>query len=232
MSGTRTSGSNNRPNGTSIHAAVNIESDYDRCMARPNRTHEKRAELLPIVAQAFSELGYRKATTAELAARCGVQENILYRLWADKKAMFVDSIDYLFDATMQQWQVLIDLAQSQPAGPTAAERILAYDAEHRGEKGFYKITFAALSETDDPDVHAALKSMYQKFSAFIEQQVADHRSAIDTAKLPDTWSVAWAILGLATAADIGRETRLLSGPQRKTLIAQAGRWLLDGRNND
>ena len=125
-------------------------------MARPNRSHEKRAELMPIVAQAFSELGYRKATTAELAARCGVQENILYRLWNDKKAMFAASIDYLYDATMQVWQDLIDQAEADPDGPTAAERILAYDAEHRGEKGFYKITFAALSETADPDVLAAL----------------------------------------------------------------------------
>lgn len=200
-------------------------------MARPNRSHEKRAELMPIVAQAFSELGYRKATTAELAARCGVQENILYRLWNDKKAMFAASIDYLFDATMQVWQELIDQAESDPDGPSAAERILAFDAEHRGEKGFYKITFAALSETDDPDVHAALKSMYQKFSAFIETQVGGHRQLIKADGLPETWATAWAILGLATAADIGRETGLLSAAKRQAMIAEVGRLLLEGRTN-
>ena len=198
-------------------------------MARPNKSHEKRAELMPIVAQAFSELGYRKATTAELAGRCGVQENILYRLWADKKAMFAASIDYLFDATMQQWQVLIDEANADPKGPTAAERILAYDAEHRGEKGFYRITFAALSETDDPVVLDALKSMYHRFTKFIEQQVADHRATHKDENMPDTWAVTWAILGIATAADIGRETGLLDSTKRKALIAQAGRWLLDGQ---
>jgi len=198
-------------------------------MARPNRSHEKRAELLPIVAQAFSELGYRKATTAELAARCNVQENILYRLWTDKKTMFAASIDYLYDATMQVWQELIDQSKADPNGPTAAERILAYDAEHRGEKGFYKITFAALSETDDPDVLAALQSMYQKFTAFIEQQVGEHRTTLDTKGLPETWAVTWAILGLATAADIGRETGLLDGGKRKAMIAEVGRLLLEGR---
>ncbi|MGB0766146.1 MAG: TetR/AcrR family transcriptional regulator [Phycisphaeraceae bacterium] len=199
-------------------------------MARPNKSHEKRAELMPIVAQAFSELGYRKATTAELAARCGVQENILYRLWNDKKAMFAASIDYLFDATMQQWQSLIDEAEADPDGPTAAERILAYDAEHRGEKGFYKITFAALSETDDPVVKAALASMYSRFTAFIEERVADHRAhdRIDGAKLPEPWSATWAILGLATAADIGRELGLLSANKRKAMIRDVGRLLLEG----
>jgi AcrR family transcriptional regulator len=197
-------------------------------MARPNRSNEKRAELLPVVAQAFSELGYRKATTAELASRCGVQENILYRLWTDKKKMFTASIDYLFDATLQQWQGLIEDAAQDPDGPTAAQRILAYDAEHRGERGFYRITFAALSETDDEDVKAALRSMYDRFTRFIEKEIAEHRETIDDADLPDPWAVTWAILGIATAADIGREVGLLSATKRKAMIASAGRWLLDG----
>ena len=202
-------------------------------MARPNRSHEKRAELMPIVAQAFSELGYRKATTAELAARCGVQENILYRLWADKKAMFTASIEYLFEGTIHQWQRLLDEAAADPQGPSAAERILSYDAEHRGEKGFYRITFAALSETDDDDVKAALRSMYTRFTQFIDLQIDEHRKSNRLDKnidaLTETWATTWAILGLATAADIGREIGLLSAPKRKSLIAEVGRVLLEGR---
>lgn len=197
-------------------------------MARPNRSNEKRAELMPVVARAFCDLGYRKATTAELAARCNVQENILYRLWADKKAMFTASIEYLFDADLQLWQGLIEEAQADPQGPSAAERILAYDAEHRGEQGFYRITFAALSETDDPDVKAALRSMYSRFTKFIEQRITEHRSAAGTQQLLDAWMTTWAIIGLATAADIGREVGLLSGPKRKALIAKVGRLLLNG----
>jgi len=202
-------------------------------MARPNKTKEKRAELLPIVARAFSELGYRKATTKALAARCGVQENILYRLWADKKAMFVASIDYLFDATMTRWQGMIDDAADDPDGPTASERILAYDAAHRGDSGFYRITFAALSETDDPDVKAALKRMYGKFTRVIEGQITEHRGheghGAEEGALPGAAVAAWAVLGVATAADIGRETGLLSAAKRKKLVAEAGRWMLEGR---
>ena len=56
-------------------------------MPRVSRLAEKRRELLPIVARAFADLGYRRTTTAALAGSCGVQENILYRLWPDKKAM-------------------------------------------------------------------------------------------------------------------------------------------------
>ena len=57
-------------------------------MPRPSRIDEQRKRLLPIVCQVFSELGYYRTTTAELAGQCKVRENILYRLWRDKKAMF------------------------------------------------------------------------------------------------------------------------------------------------
>src|SRR5262249_56740909 len=36
---------------------------------RPDRSHERRTELLPRIAGAFAELGFRRTTTAELAER-------------------------------------------------------------------------------------------------------------------------------------------------------------------
>ena len=73
-------------------------------MPRISQIDEKRKELLPIVAQTFAELGYRRATTAELALRCEVRENILYRIWSDKKAMFIASIDYVYEQAASVWR--------------------------------------------------------------------------------------------------------------------------------
>lgn len=64
-------------------------------MARPSQASEQRERILPVLAATFAELGYRRTTTATLAERCEVRENILYRLWADKKAMFIAVIDYV-----------------------------------------------------------------------------------------------------------------------------------------
>ena len=61
-------------------------------MPRSDQTDEKREKLLPIVARTFAECGYRRATTAKLAQRCKVRENILHRLWPDKKTMFLASM--------------------------------------------------------------------------------------------------------------------------------------------
>src|SRR4051794_39989411 len=121
-------------------------------MARPSQSAQKKKELLPVVARAFAELGYRRTTTADLARRCGVRENILYRLWPDKKTMFVAAIDYVFDLSVETWANLLD---RPPRRQSTARRLLEHEATHHGELGLYRIIFAGLSETDDPEIRAA-----------------------------------------------------------------------------
>ena len=65
-------------------------------MANPSKIQQRRREFTPLVAMAFIELGYRGTTTAQLARRCGVRENVLYRVWPTKKAMFLDAVEYVF----------------------------------------------------------------------------------------------------------------------------------------
>jgi AcrR family transcriptional regulator len=193
-------------------------------MPRPSHITEKRRELLPIVARAFAELGYRRTTTAELAQRCGVRENILYRLWPDKKAMFIAAIAYVYDLSLEIWKGL--LAEQHGAG-SGAERLLEYEAGHHGEFGHYRIIFAGLSETDDPEIHAALAAMYQRFQRFVREQVIAHQSK-RRKQQPDAALAAWALIGLGTVASIGRELGLLNDRQRRRLMAGVGKVLLEG----
>jgi AcrR family transcriptional regulator len=196
-------------------------------MARPNRTRERREELLPIVARSFAELGYRRTTTAALARRCGVQETILYRLWPDKKAMFLASIRYVYALSEQFWTSHL----RSSSGGSAAERILAYEAEHHGETGLYRILFAGLAETDDPEIHADLRVMYRRYQKWIRRQIEDHRRRRGVDRALDAELAAWAVVGLGTIANVGRELRLFPGERRNRLIADVGRVLLEGRSS-
>ncbi len=193
-------------------------------MPRASQLDDKRRELLPIVAQAFAELGYRRTTTAELARRCGVQQNILYRIWPDKKHMFIAAIGHVYDLSVQIWDRLL----TDHDDATPAERLLQYEARHHGEFGYYRIVFAGLSETDDPDIQAALQDMYRRYQRFIRQRIADHRNGTADGPLPDPTLSAWAVIGLGTVASIARELGLVSETQRRRLFAQVGRALLDG----
>ena len=196
-------------------------------MPRPSRIDEKRKKLLPIVARAFAELGYRRATTAELAHRCKVRENILYRLWPDKKAMFIASINYVYDQAAGRWREVLSETDDN-AG--AAVRLLTHEAEHHGESGLHRIIFAGLSEADEPEIREALRKMYSRFHRFIRGQIAAHRDGGPAGALPDETITAWAIVGLGSVADIGRELGLLTSRGRKRMFAQAGRLLLNGQD--
>ncbi len=195
-------------------------------MPRHSQIDEKRKTLLPIVARAFAELGYRRATTAELAHRCDVRENILYRLWPDKKAMFIASIDYVYEQAAGAWQEVLG-ETGDYAG--AAIRLLKHEADHYGESGLHRIIFAGLSEADEPEIRKALRKMYSRFHRFIRGHIAAHRDGSRTRGLPDETISAWAIVGLGNVANIGRELGLLTGQGQKRMFAEAGRLLLDGQ---
>lgn len=192
-------------------------------MARPNQSEERRREMIPIVARVFAELGYRRTTTAELARRCGVRENILYRLWADKKAMFIAAIEYVYELSVTIWGRLV--AEGDGRESTAA-RLLHYESTHHGEFGLYRIVFAGLSESDDPEIRAALGDMYRRYHRFIQTQIAAHRGAGEAALGTDAMLAAWAIIGLGTVANIGRELDLLDDDGRKNLLANMGGSIL------
>jgi len=193
-------------------------------VARPNLGPQRRLELAPVLARAFADLGYRRATTAELAERCGLRENVLYRLWPDKRAMFVAALEWVFRLSEATWEELLARADRR-ASP--AELLIEYEAAHHGEFGLYRIVFAGLSETDDPVIAAALKGLYGRFQRFVRKQVAAHRGGGEASADPAL--VAWAILGLGTVANIGRELELMSPRTRRRLFDEVGRELLGPR---
>ncbi len=193
-------------------------------MARAARHAERRQELLPVVARAFAQLGYRRATTAELARRCDVQETILYRLWPGKQEMFVAAIEHVFSESEVAWGKLLRSGRVQG---DAARAILAYEASHHGEHGLYRLVFTGLSECDEPAIKAALRRMYGRFHRFVAAQVADHRGV--AADAPEVARAAWAIVGLGTVANLTRELGLFGAAGRAALIEEVGIELLGPR---
>lgn len=188
-------------------------------MPRPSQRTERRQEYLPLLARTFADRGYRGTTTAALAEVCEVRENILYRLWPDKRAMFVATLDYVYALSEATWIELLERGETKEKSP--AELILDYEASHHGEFGLYRIVFAGLSETDDEEIATALRELYGKFHRFTVIQVKAHGGNDQAAER------AWGIIGLGTMANIGRELGLLSGPARQRLMGKMGRRLLD-----
>ncbi|MCO6046890.1 TetR/AcrR family transcriptional regulator [Aeoliella sp. ICT_H6.2] len=192
-------------------------------MGRPSTLEERRKTLLPVLTEVFSELGYRRTTIAELAERCGVQENILYRMWSDKKAMFLAAIDFLFWRRMAKWQQALE---SDSSGDRVA-RLIDLTANDLGEQGLYRIIFSALGETDDADFKEALKQLYLRYHQRIRAEVAAYRAERTSNNSPGEADTAWALIAMVAFLNIAIELDLLSPTGRKRLFQTISKFLLD-----
>ncbi len=180
---------------------------------------------MPLVAEAFGELGYRRATTAELAARCRVQENILYRLWPDKKAMFIAAIEFLFWRRMGKWRSAM---AEMPSVPPLADQLIGLTGRNLGEQGLYRIIFAALTETNDPDVKKTLRRLYRSYHERVVAVVSKHRDEQVSGGLPDNDDAAWALIGLVAFMNIAIELDLMGSKKRQQHFSKVAFHLLNG----
>ncbi len=198
-------------------------------MSRPSKSEEHRRELLPLLTEVFCELGYRRATTAELAARCNVQENILYRLWPDKKAMFLAALDFLFWRRMDKWKAEIDKSRAKSQTEEShALRLIELTGKDLGENGLYRIIFAALNETDDPDIKGALQRLYRRYHERLEDEIASHRKQSVVRRVSDDGDTAWALVGLVAFMNIALDLELMNGRKRKQLFSAIALQLING----
>lgn len=197
-------------------------------MPRPNQTDEQRKKLLPIVCQAFSELGYRRTTTAELAGRCGVRENILYRLWPNKKAMFLAAIDHIFQYRLEMWG---KISADQLTPQETVDHLVAYEAKHQGEFGFYRIVFTALTESDDAEIRSALTRMYRQFHQLLCRHIDSGREGADEQGVLGDDEAAWSLMGLGTMSSIIRELGILRPRQREQMFENAAKYIVSGRSS-
>lgn len=191
-------------------------------MPRKNRSAERRADVLPALARTFAELGYRRATTAELASRCGLTEVALYRVFADKRAMFLAAIEHVYDTSILAWEKLLVATDDR----SPAERLLEHESVHHGEFGLYRLVFAGLSESDDAEIRDALARMYRRYFEFVVRRIEEHRRG---GAGPEAAAAAWALIGMGTMSSIGRELGTIAAADRKRLWTEAGPALLGNR---
>ena len=159
-----------------------------------------------------------------MARRCGVQETILYRIWPDKRAMFVAAVEWVFQQALDVYER--ELAEVAPE--RRAEHLLDYEADHLGESGHYRVLFAGLGELDDADVRRALRDAYRRFAERLEIHAGASRLRAGTEPVAPELA-AWAIVGVGTIATIGRELRMFDRATRRSLIAEIGRALVGAR---
>jgi hypothetical protein len=139
--------------------------------------------------------------------------------------MFLAAIQDIFQRRAERWGEI--LAKLGPA-ERAADAMVAYEAKHQGEFGFYRVVFTALVEADDPGIREAITEMYHRFHRRLRTLIEISRAGGQSAAGLSADATAWALIGLATVSNIVRELELLRPGQREDMFARTAQLLIRG----
>ena len=189
---------------------------------------ERREQLLDRALTIFSEHGYARATTAQLAKSAGVTEPIIYRHFASKKDLFIALIRRTGERTLAAWEQ--DLADA--ADPAERLRRLVADNPMVSDQGKreYRVFLQAITEVDDLQIRDALRDHIMSLHTFLTKEL---RRAQTEQKVGERFSpelIAWLLInigmgyGVLTAMQIGDHGRDEAGIH----VADAIKTLLVG----
>jgi AcrR family transcriptional regulator len=135
------------------------------------RRADRKQQLLAQAKQLFVTLGYQNTTTEKIARAARVSEPMLYRHFDSKKALFLEVLQQIRDATLIRWQA----ANAEITDPLAkihaiADSYLGSTREHALE---FRIMHRSLVETDDEEILGLLRAFYLDSEAILAQIIAE-----------------------------------------------------------
>jgi AcrR family transcriptional regulator len=135
------------------------------------RKAERKRQLLAHAKQLFVSLGYKDTTTEKIARAAGVSEPMLYRHFESKRALFLEVLKEIREATLQRWRTETEgLADPLAKLHAIADMYLGTTRDHALE---FRIMHRTLVETDDEEIVAFLRSFYLDSEQLLAQVISD-----------------------------------------------------------
>ena len=139
------------------------------------RKADRKRQLLSHAKQLFVTLGYQHTTTEKIAQAAGVTEPVLYRHFDSKKALFLEVLQEIRQATHERW-----VAETAPI-PDPLGKLHAIFAMYLGSTREHAVEFRimhrTLVETDDPEIAACLRSFYLDGEEVLAQIIREGQAA-------------------------------------------------------
>jgi AcrR family transcriptional regulator len=149
-------------------------ADAEKPAARMRKADRKR-QLLTHAKQLFVTYGYQDTTTEKIARAAGVSEPMLYRHFENKRALFLEVLQEIRQATLERWQTeTAGLTDPLTKLHAIADMYLGSTREHAVE---FRIMHRTLVETDDPEITAFLRAFYLDSETLLAQIIGAGQQA-------------------------------------------------------
>jgi AcrR family transcriptional regulator len=139
------------------------------------RKAERKRQLLAHAKQLFVTHGYQETTTGKIAQAAGVSEPVLYRHFGTKRALFLEVLREVREATLERWRAETQ-AITDPLAKLHAvtDLYLGSTREHALE---FRVMHRTLVETSDGEISSLLRDFYLDSEAFLAQVIAEGQQA-------------------------------------------------------
>jgi TetR/AcrR family transcriptional regulator len=135
------------------------------------RKADRKRQLLAHAKHLFVTLGYQATTTEKIAGAAGVSEPVLYRHFPSKKALFLEVLHEIRQATVERWHAeTAGLTDPLAKLHAIADMYLGSTREHALE---LRIMHRTLVETDDEEIVAFLRSFYLDSERLLAQIISE-----------------------------------------------------------
>lgn len=135
--------------------------------ARRHTADERREDVINAAIIEFATFGLHGASTEAIAARAGISQPYVLRLFGTKKALFLASVERVCERIMTTWRRGLDLAIARDANAGPDDRLLAMGREYAGLVGSVdslRLVLQSFSSAEDPEIresaHRWLKTMF------------------------------------------------------------------------
>lgn len=134
----------------------------------------RRADIISAAIEVFSEIGYYRATTAEVAKRANISQPYVFRFFATKESLLLAAIEASWTRVIESFRTIVEKAP-----PEAFEKQLIYEyesiqAKHQNEM-FLQLQAQSIREEA---IQAAMRDGFKQvrdmvLKAFYEAGVAN-----------------------------------------------------------
>jgi AcrR family transcriptional regulator len=139
------------------------------------RKADRKRQLLTHAKQLFVTLGWKHTTTEKIAEAAGVSEPVLYRHFESKKALFLEVLQEVRNATLGRWHAdTAELTDPLARLHAIADIYLGTTREHALE---FRIMHRTLVECDEPEIVAFLRTFYLDSETLLAQVITEGQQA-------------------------------------------------------
>lgn len=159
------------------------------------RKADRKRQLLAQAKQLFVRLGYQNTTTEKIARAAQVSEPVLYRHFESKRALFLEVLREIREATLTRWHAeTSDIQEPLAKLHRIIDLYLGSTREHAIE---FRIMHRTLIETEDKEIATFLRSFYLDSEQLLAKVISEGQQAGVFRRSLDSRIGAWEIIRTA-----------------------------------